>query len=74
VVGMAASLAVFFLLGSVFSIELTKDAGASDVLKIIALAVISGFSGKALLDHLANNIMGKVINHYGLKVHSLGCD
>ena len=59
-VGIAASFSIFFVLGSVFNITINSESTSSDYIKILALCVIAGFSGRALLTKLSNDILGKV--------------
>lgn len=60
VVGLTAAIAVFFLLGAVFIIDISAEATLQDQIKILSLAVIAGFSGNSLLNRLSNNLLGSV--------------
>lgn len=59
-VGIAASITVFFIAGPLFSLKLTEISDPECYIKIIALGVLSGFTGIRLLSGMSSKLLERI--------------
>jgi tetratricopeptide (TPR) repeat protein len=61
VVGVAASLAIFAVAGSILNIDLTRLNQINEFLKTMAVSVVAGFAGFSLLQRLSTQLVSKFV-------------
>ena len=59
-VGGAAAISVFAIAGSLLNIDLTKLNEAGEFLKVLAIAIVSGFGGISVLQNLSDNLLKSI--------------
>jgi tetratricopeptide (TPR) repeat protein len=60
IIGAAASIAIYFVAGSLFNISLKNIETIDHVIKLIALGILSGFAGIKVLTGMSNKIIKRV--------------